>query len=417
MSQTVLGEYFLDRDRAVVFVLRPDAEEPEAFELALSAHELRTWVMERFSPGGEPLLDLADDELGAFAAPLVAPLVQRSEPGDTLWLVPHDALHHVPLHAAVVDGAPLVQRNPVCYTPSAAVMRHCQANRTGRRERALVLGDSRDDLLHARDEAVRVADRFGTTAICGREATKARLLERLQEPVDVLHFSCHGYFDPEDPMESGIVLAENGDDEPNLTADEILDLQLQADLVTVTACESGVSDRRAGDELIGLARALLFAGTPSVLVTRWRVDDLSTTLVSERFYAALLDGALTKAEALREAQLHVRGLSARAVIDYCDGRAEALAHDAPVRLIVRADRARTIAAADDIGAAVTAFTQLAAEAAAVGGAVGEAVAREAVDALALLALRAELPWVADYDRAPFADPYHWAAMTLVGYWR
>lgn len=337
-----------------------------------------------------------------------------------LWFVPHGPLHHVPLHAVNVAGQPLVERNPICYTPSAAVMRHCQNRCTGRRSGALVLGDSRDDLIHAREEAAMIAARFDRPAVCGADATKQRLPEVLRDPerrTDVLHFACHGYFDPEDPRASGIVLADAGAREPNLTADEILELELTADLVAVSACESGVSEQRAGDELIGLARALVIAGAPSVLVTLWPVDDLSITLVMDEFYRRLLEGTVSKAESLRAAQRAVRTLTAGDLVAHCQARLQAVTADDPNRLVLLADRARARAAAGDIDAAVSGYRELETEAAAAPVDGGAELARSARNAIEMLSLRSELPWEADYSVCPFADPYHWAAVELVGDWR
>src|ERR1041385_4749279 len=113
-------------------------------------------------------------------------------------------------------------------------MKYCRSNRKGRREKALILGDSRSDLPlpHARDEAFTVANIFSTTPYIGRQATKSLLKERLREDsdgLDVLHFSCHGYFHSDQALKSGIMLAPEGHnvtgaeagEEWNLTAEEI----------------------------------------------------------------------------------------------------------------------------------------------------------------------------------------------------
>ena len=67
-------------------------------------------------------------------------------PGDYLYLVPHDALHYLPWHALKLEDQYLIERNPVIYTPSASVLKYCQAKRKGRRDRALVFGDLHGDL-------------------------------------------------------------------------------------------------------------------------------------------------------------------------------------------------------------------------------------------------------------------------------
>ena len=88
-----------------------------------------------------------DDDWQEFAAPLVDPIRAWAAKGDLLWLVPHDVLHYLPFHALKLDGEPLVARHPIVYTPSASVMKYCQAKRTHRpRKRAVVLGDAQNDL-------------------------------------------------------------------------------------------------------------------------------------------------------------------------------------------------------------------------------------------------------------------------------
>src|ERR1044071_3852108 len=95
---------------------------------------------------------------------------------------------------------------------------------------------------------------------------------------------CHGVFDSRRPLRPGIVLApEPGSaprgEAPVLTAEDVLGMEIRADLVALSACESGVNEHRPGDELIGLTRAWIYAGTPSVLATLWPVNDLSSQLL------------------------------------------------------------------------------------------------------------------------------------------
>ena len=120
-----------------------------------------------------------------------------------------------------------------------------------------------------------------------------------------LHISCHGEFDPESPLESLLHLGAG----ETLTAHQVLEgLHLSCELVTLSACESGLSRVRRGDELMGLVRAFMVAGAPSVIATLWRVDERSTRILMERFYREIVAGA-GFAQALREAQLYLRTLS------------------------------------------------------------------------------------------------------------
>ncbi len=155
-----------------------------------------------------------------------------------------------------------------------------------------MLGDSlpiTDPLDYAADEATAVAALFATEAHRGDRASKGLLgaeLRRAHGNIDVLHFACHGRFEADHPLESRIELAPDGGGgkQPDLTARDVLRLDLKATLVTLSACESGLSKIHPGEELVGLTRSFLYAGTPAMLVNLWSVHDESTGALMERFY-------------------------------------------------------------------------------------------------------------------------------------
>lgn len=191
----------------------------------------------------------------------------------------------------------------IVYAPSATVLLdYCGAKPLGRGRGGLVISHS-DDLPHLQPEAAAVAARLGGAWHAGAAATRAAVL-RDGPRYPLLHFACHGCFDPAEPLQSGLDLADG-----RLTAAEILEhLHLEADLVTLSGCETGQSRLHRGDELIGLTRAFIAAGTPSVLVSLWPVADISTRLLMERFYDRLLASA-TPAAALSDAQRYLMRLS------------------------------------------------------------------------------------------------------------
>jgi CHAT domain-containing protein len=440
VKRVVLAEYFTTEDLTLLFIVRADFEEPEVVEIKTPLDEVRQFVTANFSVanGGSKVRDLDLDEWQTCFGPFVQPILPWTDEGDIVWLVPHDVLHYLPLHALKVEGRHLIERNPVCYTPSASVMKYCHAKRKGRREKALVLGDSRDDLMHAREEALTVADLFNTTPYLNGQATKSLVKEKLEkerEELDILHFSCHGYFDPYQALKSGIMLAveqngdgAEGDDEKkwNLTAEEIFGLEMRADLVTLSACETGVNERRPGDELIGLTRALIYAGTPSVVVSLWAVDDLSTGLLMQHFYQALQKPSqehngqsVTKAQALQAAQLFVKDLTAQQVIAYCDRRLAELtdSQDAERMLRFQLDRANAQAAAGDLKPAIATYRDVQDRLSTPASEQGKRLAAQVAQTLPLLEFKAEATPAVNYDARPFEHFYHWAPFILVGDWK
>ncbi|MCO5994359.1 CHAT domain-containing protein [Actinoallomurus rhizosphaericola] len=370
--------------------------------------------LEVFEAPDQDLLAAARDLVGTpttgtrlseLLAPLSNAIRDASEPGDLVCFVPAGPLHHLPLHAVTVDGVPLIERNPTCYLPSASVLAQCRARNAQRSPSstpaALVVGDSRSDLVHARSEARAVAALLGTRPYLGASATKTLLTATGGSDHDVIHLACHAYFDQGHSNLSGVAFGDTS--ATWLTAEEVYDLRLNARLVTLSACESGLGEHRPGEEVMGLARAFMTAGAVSLVVSLWAVDDLSTGLLMEEFYDRLLNSSEQAAAALRAAQLWIRDLTIGEAIERVAARMDndpGESRLAIARLSVRAgDLARAIGCYEDLLAS-------------------EPGAQAAIERrLRLLRLKAEAPPVIDYGRRPFADPYHWAAFILVGDWQ
>lgn len=252
----------------------------------------------------------------------VLPLLEGVE---LVYLVPHGSLHGFPLHAVRVSGQYLIDRFPIAYAPSATVLwrviqRKARKKRPQVRNNALVLGYAprKDERVLFEEEAIQVAEHLGTTNVhLGQEATGA-LIRDLEAQCTTLHMSCHGRFDPVDPLASGIILADG-----KLTARDIMALRLNTDLLTLSACETAISDRQPGDELTGLTRALLYAGASSVLVTLWQISTVAALKLMGNFYDRFCSevGAkpAAKAMSLRRAQIWLRDeVTVHEAVECCD---------------------------------------------------------------------------------------------------
>jgi CHAT domain-containing protein len=137
-----------------------------------------------------------------------------------------------------------------------------------------------------------------------REAATAEAVKASAPHFDLLHFAAHGLFDPDHPLDSAIFLSGKDGSDGRLSVADLYSLSLDADLVTLSACESALSSISKGDDVVGFTRGLLFAGSRSILSSLWKVDDEATRDLMVRFYTGL--SGLGKAEALRQAQLSVR---------------------------------------------------------------------------------------------------------------
>jgi len=125
----------------------------------------------------------------------------------------------------------------------------------------------------------------------------------------MVHFSTHGLLDSRHPELSGLVLSlvdEAGrPQEGFLRLHEIYRLRLNADLVVLSACQTGLGKEVRGEGLIGLVRGFMYAGAPRVMASMWEVDDAATTELMKSFYKGVLQEKLTPAAALRAAQIEM----------------------------------------------------------------------------------------------------------------
>jgi CHAT domain-containing protein len=177
-------------------------------------------------------------------------------------------------------------------------------------------------LTHSRAEVEKIAALFPRKRVAlflGAQANEenVKAAERLSQ-YRFVHFSAHAIMNETAPRFSGLLLSPftATDDAPHttsyedglLTANEIFKLRLNAELVSLSACETGLGKEIKGEGLMGLMRAFICAGTPSVLVSLWKVDDEAAADQMVRFYQSLLkgraQGRFNKAQALRQARLN-----------------------------------------------------------------------------------------------------------------
>ncbi len=217
-----------------------------------------------------------------------------------LVIVPHGVLHYLPFHALLDGTGYLIDSFTISYAPSASIFAHCQEKPAHPNGKSLVLGipDARAPLIL---EEVRAVAKILPDAqlFVGAQANEQLLRdEGLQSRL--IHIATHGKFRQDNPMFSGIRL---GDAYLNLY--DLYQLKLNAELVTLSGCATGMNVVTPGDELLGLIRGLLYAGAHSLLLTLWDVHDQSTSDFMTRFYRRFQEGQ-GKAAALRSAMIELR---------------------------------------------------------------------------------------------------------------
>ena len=254
-------------------------------------------------PGMRALHTNARGLLGRLHATLLRPALPLLEGVGRVLIAPHGSAHHVPFHALHDGSDYLIERCEVLYTPCADLIEHFARRRQLLRDpraasaEPLVLADSAGGALpHVLEEGVAVSAALGGRLLRDGEASVAAL--RAWAPTcSVLHVAAHGVFRPDEPLFSALQLADG----PLSTLD-VFDIDLNCSLVTLSACQTALGCTGAGDELMGLSRAFLYAGAPSLVLSLWQVADHATAALMGAFYASLRRGD-GKAAALRRAQL------------------------------------------------------------------------------------------------------------------
>jgi len=305
---TVLLEHFVLDDRLLVALMSQ-----KLFRIThapIGADELKTKV--------EALIDLittraplkeVDRLAGELGRGLIGPVsreLANAEPS-RLVIVPHAFLHFLPYGALRLDGRYLAQTFELVRAPSASIfaswISHTEPDAAGVEGPAgaeaarpgLVAWNPRARLQFAVREKEAVQRLIHGAASATHEAE----VKEMCQGVDLLHFAVHGVQDRANPIFSYLELAPGGGEDGFLEVHEIFDLGLDASLVVLSACETGLGRLTAGDEQLGFVEAFQVAGARRVLATLWKVNDASTAQFMERFYE--LRRQSSHAAALRQA--------------------------------------------------------------------------------------------------------------------
>lgn len=141
--------------------------------------------------------------------------------------------------------------------------------------------------------------------LTGRRATKNRVMNGVMDDYGFIHFATHAFIHETNPSLSGIAL-HSGDDESGMVyVSDIYNLRMDADLVVLGACETGLGELHRGEGLIGFTRAFFFAGASNLVVSMWKVDDQSTANLMISFYSNIRNEDMEYAAALRKAKLEL----------------------------------------------------------------------------------------------------------------
>jgi CHAT domain-containing protein/tetratricopeptide (TPR) repeat protein len=350
-EKTILLSYSLTEPQSFLFAIsRNDFQVkrlPSEAKLAASVQKLLAAITDKNNPAPAEYRRQA----ARLSQQLLQPVSQMLAGKKALVIVADGALHRLPFEALFRPGVPaqgdlrrlpyLIRQFAISYAPSASVLAELRNESHETAPKGFIaFGDPMYEqraagviastlratsaggqlnlqrLPYSHTEIDGIAQLFAkddSELFFGEAATEENVKapERLSH-YRMVHFSTHGYLNEARPRFSGLVLslrssssrtAANPQSEDGLlSAYEIFNLKLKADLVVLSACETGLGKEVKGEGLMSLTRAFMYAGTPSVVVSLWNVNDESAADLMIRFYRHLLTG-MNKSEALRQAQL------------------------------------------------------------------------------------------------------------------
>lgn len=308
-AQAALVEYYAVKDQFVAAVITHDSLQiipVTPVSRVVSLLRLLHFQISKFRLGAEyvrsfekPLLAATQSHLRELYEELIAPLRSHLR-ANHLIIVPHGVLHYLPFHALYDGKNYLIDSFTISYAPSAAIFALCQQKPALPSGSSLILGVPDAQAPQILEEVQSVAKILpGAELLLGADANEQALREKGLHS-RLIHIATHGNFRQDNPMFSGIRLGTN-----YFSLYDLYQLKIEAELVTLSGCATGLNVVTAGDELLGLIRGLLYAGAQSVLLTLWDVHDRSTSEFMSSFYMHLQDGQ-DKPIALQTAMQHLR---------------------------------------------------------------------------------------------------------------
>ncbi|MFA7337682.1 MAG: CHAT domain-containing tetratricopeptide repeat protein [Candidatus Obscuribacterales bacterium] len=273
---------------------------------------------------------------------LLGPVLENLNPGiERLLLIPHGSLYHLPFSALHDQSGYVCERFAVSYVPTVSLIPILASAQNRKSETDDATGDARylvtaisdysatreggmvfssrlrssaglEDLAYTMEEANSILSLGQSSTVSSGASTGSTLLtnEEVKRSLpemfgdfDVVHFAGHAIFNHDEPMASGLVLSDGS----ILSAASILEGNAlrteRGRLLVLSACQTGVNVVTEGGEILGLARALMYAGMPNLVLSLWEVADRSTAELMQDFHTCWQSGKISVAQALRQAQL------------------------------------------------------------------------------------------------------------------
>ena len=348
-DEVVLLEYSVGDSSSTLWIVTNESRElaqlPDRDSIREQVELLRFALTDPNSGQADLFAKTSHNLYQMLVEPAAATMKERSK----VVVVPDDVLYYLPFESLISDSVSnatdystlpyLIQSHSVSYAQSASILEQLSAGRASRNNAEmkglLAFGDpvfaselesmgtdqasfllgsdvaSLARLPFSGEEVISISQYFteGDADVFLRDAATEDQIksDEIMGRYKYLHLATHGLVDERRPDFSSVVLAHDDDlrEDGLLQAAEIFNLKVSADLVVLSACETGLGRMVAGEGLVGLTRAFMYAGAPSVVVSLWSVADASTASLMDSFYSNLVGESAGKTESLRLAKLEM----------------------------------------------------------------------------------------------------------------
>lgn len=232
--------------------------------------------------------------LGELYKLLIAPIRNNLKENCNLIIVPHGILHFVPFQALIDEkNSSMVEHYFISYAPSASILKETQRNKHAGANSILAMAIGNLSVNEMPPLASTISEIKSITPLFENSVSRMEKECTIDcftanAPVfSYIHLATHGVYDSKSPFSSYILFNKTETNDGKLKVSDIFGLKLNANLVTLSACQTGLGNISNSDELVGLSRAFIYAGTPSIIVSLWSVADNPTSKLMTYFYEYL----------------------------------------------------------------------------------------------------------------------------------
>ncbi len=310
-DDSTIVQYFVARDEVLAFVVSRTDSVAERHLCPISRiSDIRQrlgFQLEKFLLGKDYIQEHSEQILAAtrrhlqeLHASLLARVAARIKTRRII-IIPHGILHLLPFHAFFDGASYLIDNFDITYAPSASVLKYCLEKEDLECDVASLVGVADQQAPFVEAEVASIGGLFPkATVLLNESATREAFTSAAANTASFVHIAAHAVFRQDNPMFSGFKLYDGW-----MTASDLFSMTCRTNLVTLSSCQSGISQVSGSDDLLGLMRGFLYAGARSLLVSLWNVDDETTAKLMFAFYDYWKQGR-SRANALGMAMKSIR---------------------------------------------------------------------------------------------------------------